>query len=393
MIADFMKTRQQSKPNSGNDQTYLGGKKLSATHKQALWRKVPKTVGLYEYVLSGTYFVHLRRGGRLHRESLKTKDLAFAKRKLRDFVMRIDRTDPRYGKISFVEWLERIYFPTLRGSGNTLADKWRTIERLKRSWLAARAQPMRDLKPTDVERWLSEQFGELSHSSYNGALSLVRDALAKAVTDRVLFENPAAHLRYLKRHKPIRLTPAWEEFKAIVVNVREQWCNSDAQATGDFLDFLGRAGVGQAEASAVKREHVDLAAGRILLFRAKTRSGYAIPIFPWLRPLVERLCEGKKQHEYLFTINSARKALTNACKRLGLSAYTQRSLRRTFITRAIELGVDIKTIAAWQNHGDGGKLILDTYSHVRQPHAQRMAQLLTEQTPENVIEMPGTAGA
>jgi hypothetical protein len=50
--------------------------------------------------------------------------------------------------------------------------------------------------------------------------------------------------------------------------------------------------------------------------------------------------------------------------------------------------VDIKVIASWQNHADGGKLLLDTYSHVRPVHAQRMAALLTEETPENVIPIP-----
>jgi hypothetical protein len=56
-----------------------------------------------------------------------------------------------------------------------------------------------------------------------------------------------------------------------------------------------------------------------------------------------------------------------------------------FITRAIEKGVDVKVIAQWQGHKDGGKLILDTYSHVNPIHSQRMAQLMTEQEPENVL--------
>jgi hypothetical protein len=46
-----------------------------------------------------------------------------------------------------------------------------------------------------------------------------------------------------------------------------------------------------------------------------------------------------------------------------------------FTTRAIELGVDVKVIAEWQGHKDGGKLILDTYSHVNRVHSQRMAAL------------------
>lgn len=50
-----------------------------------------------------------------------------------------------------------------------------------------------------------------------------------------------------------------------------------------------------------------------------------------------------------------------------------------FITRAIERGVDVKVIAEWQGHKDGGKLILDTYSHVNRVHSQRMAQLMREE--------------
>jgi hypothetical protein len=58
-----------------------------------------------------------------------------------------------------------------------------------------------------------------------------------------------------------------------------------------------------------------------------------------------------------------------------------------FITRAIEKGIDVKVIAQWQGHKDGGKLILDTYSHVNPVHSQRMAQLMTDVELENVLKM------
>jgi integrase len=121
---------------------------------------------------------------------------------------------------------------------------------------------------------------------------------------------------------------------------------------------------------------VDFEAGQIIAYRHKTSAGFAVPIYPQLRPLLEKLCAGKAHKERLFQINEARKALTNACVRLGLAHFTHRSLRRMFITRAIELGVDVKTIAQWQGHRDGGLLILKAYSHVRPIHSQRMAQLI-----------------
>ena len=56
-----------------------------------------------------------------------------------------------------------------------------------------------------------------------------------------------------------------------------------------------------------------------------------------------------------------------------------------FITLAIERGIDVNAIAQWQEHQDGGKLILQTYGHVRAVHSQGMAQLMTDSEPENVV--------
>jgi len=234
---------------------------------------------------------------------------------------------------------------------------------------------------------LSEHYGERSASHYNSVLTAIRDALDIAVADRIILESPAKTLTYRKRKAPIRLTPTFEQFKAIVADVRAQRFNADAQESGDFIEFLGLAGLGQAEASSIKREHVDLDAGRIIVYRHKTDTGFAIPIYPQLRPLVEKLCTGKAHNQRLFAINESRKAIAHACKRLGLPNFTHRSLRRMFITRAIERGVDVKVIAQWQGHVDGGKLILTAYSHVRPEHSNRMAQLMSDEQPVNVIPL------
>jgi integrase len=130
---------------------------------------------------------------------------------------------------------------------------------------------------------------------------------------------------------------------------------------------------------------VDFEAGRMITFRHKTSTGFVVPLFPQLRPLIERLCEGRANRDNLFKIANAKHALANACKRLGFPPFSQRSLRRMFITRAIERGIDVKVIAQWQGHRDGGKLILDTYSHVRQPHSDRMAALMVDREPANVM--------
>jgi len=123
-------------------------------------------------------------------------------------------------------------------------------------------------------------------------------------------------------------------------------------------------------------------------FRHKTQAGFVVPLYPQLKSLLERRkTKTLSQNGIVFRVRSAKKAITSACRRLGLPNYTHRSFRRMFITRAIEKGIDLKVIAQWQGHKDGGKLILDTYSHVNPVHSQRMAQLMTDVEPENVLKM------
>ena len=358
----------------------------STSQTQGTLRRVGQ--GLYRYSTSGVYFAHLRIHGKLFRESLQTTDSETAKRKLSDFRRKKLKVDSKLGKTTLADLATR-YVETLGHlSRSSLKSKNGIIARLRDEWPHGSDQPVTAIKPGDCETWISRQAKRVGRSHYNACVTLLRDVLAFAVRNGVIADNPAEHLKYLKREKPIRLTPTWDEFQAIVGDVRAQQFNADAQDSADFLEFLGLAGTGQAEAGSVTRADVDLKAGRIITFRHKTSTGFVIPIFPQVRPLLERLCEGKRSGDLIFKLRNAKKALAGACRRLQLPPFTQRSLRRMFIVRAIERGVDVKVIAEWQGHRDGGQLILSTYSHVRPIHSQRMAQLMVDAEPENVVSMP-----
>jgi len=351
-----------------------------------IWTKIKREHGLYRYNPSGQYFARVRKHGKLYRRKLDTTDLDLAKRKLRAFKDGLERTDATKGNAS-VATLLNDYVRTLGGSNSTQEKKRAVIERLRQTWFGIDTLPARTIKHSQVKSWLEKHYGARSASHYNSALTVVRDAFDLAVADKIILESPAKDITYRKRKKPIRETHTFEQFQSIVADIRAQRFNRDAEQSGDFIEFLGLAGLGQAEAASITRSDVDLQAGRIIVYQHKTDVGFVIPIYPQLRPLVEKLCKGKKHDERLFSINESRKALCNACKRLGFPSFTHRSLRRMFITRAIERGVDVKVIADWQGHRDGGKLILQAYSHVRPEHSNRMAQLMTTEQPENVVQM------
>jgi integrase len=361
-----------------------------------VWTKIKREHGLYRYNPSGQFFARVRFHGKLYRKKLDTDDLAVAKRKLRTFKDDLERTDATKGNTSFAKVLDD-YAETLQGAESTLANKLSVIAKLKEkrggveSWFGLNSLPLRTVKPSQVSAWLTKHYGHWGAEYYNLALSVIRSALDMAVADRIIIESPAKGLKYRKRKQPIRQTPTFAEFQQIVADIRGQRFNADAEQSGDFVEFLGLAGLGQAELAAIMRSDVDLDAGRMIVFRHKTSQGFAVPIYPQLRPLIEKLCKGKKHNECLFSITQARKALANSCKRLGFPSFTHRSLRRMFITRAIERGVDVKVISEWQGHRDGGKLILATYSHVRPEHSNRMAALMTTEQPENVVPITASA--
>jgi integrase len=338
---------------------------------------------LYRYSSNRVYYARIKVDGKEIKRSLGTTDRTLARRNLaalKDELRQIDRSQER---ITLEELADRFLGTIRHQRPKTVERKTFIVGRVKSHWPTGKLTQVAKIKPSDVDLWLSRyDFGSASRNLF---ISCVKEMFELAVRDRIIAVSPAMHLRSAKREKPIRLTPSYEQFKAIVADVRAQPFNADAQDSADFLEFLGLAGLGQAEAGSLRRCDIDFDAGQLITFRHKTSTGFAVPIFPQLRPLLERLCEGKSNGDAIFTIRDAKKALAGACRRLGYPAFSQRSLRRMFITRALERTMNVKVIAEWQGHKDGGKLILDTYSHVNRAHSQRLAALMSDDEPENVV--------
>ena len=349
-----------------------------ATEPKRIFEKVGPC--LYRYTATGTYYALVKVKGKQVRRSLETTDRPLAKRKLADFQRDLTRVDASAGKLSLADLCDRLLATVAHQSDSTLEQKGQIATRIKDEWPGGSKISIGKITPSSISAFLATyKFGA---SSYNHHLLFFRAAFQLAVTDKLLAHSPVADLKQLKRGKPIRRTPTFEEFQRIVADARSQRRNADSADSADFIEFLGLAGLGQAEAGSLRWCDVDWPNEQIITFRHKTRQGFAVPIYPQLRPLLERLRDrrekGSSSDALVFAIKDAKKALAGACKRLDLPDYSQRSLRRMFITRAIQRGVDVKVIAEWQGHRDGGKLILDTYSHVAPKHSARMAKLMAE---------------
>jgi integrase len=359
---------------------------MKKAHKQGEFRRVGTS--LYRYQPNKVYYGRFTVDGKEVRVSLETTnrkaaETALAKKK-KDQV----RLDTSKSKTTLADLCD-LYLETIHQKPKTIERKKAIVQQIMTTWPTGSKTQVSKIKPSTVKLWLAQyEFGAASRSLY---ISCIKEIFALAVGDGIITESPADGIKGPKRETPIRRTPTVEQFEQIVADIRSQRFNDDADESADFVEFLGRAGLGQAEARALRWDDINWKEEQIVTFRQKTSSGFAIPLYPQLRPLLEKRHAQRANDGRVFRINDAKKAIQAACRRLGFPAFTARSFRRMFITDAIEKGIDIKVIAEWQGHRDGGALILKTYSHVRNVHSKRMAALMTRGQPSNVVSIKAVA--
>jgi integrase len=267
------------------------------------------------------------------------------------------------------ELVEKLQKARAGKSPQTQATDRAIIKKLQDTWPYDYRMKVTDIRPSHLNEWLALHEKRLKHTSYNRYTGLLKQLFAIAVEDRVIVESPATKLRtaWKRPQTPKRHVPTIAQFEALVRSIREQSYSDTAEETADFVEFLGLAGVGQAEAANLTWGDIDWRKEQISFRRCKTQQLYFVPFYHHLKPLLNRLLEkkpkGSTPKTKVFRIKDAKAALTSACKRLKFDPpFSQRNLRQSLIQRLWQAGVDVKLIAKWQGHQDGGQLILDTYT-------------------------------
>jgi integrase len=352
------------------------------SNARAVFQKVGEC--LYRYSSNGVYYARFKSDGKEIVRSLRTTDPGIARRSLAQLKAEFGGIDGARGKCTIAELADEYLRTAQHQKPATLELKKLIARRIKNEWPTGPLTQVSRIRPSHVRAWLAHLFSGKARyrsRSHNMHLAAIKQILERALDDGIIAFNPVAKLKPIKLERPIRKTPSFDEFKAIVTSIRQQQFSDTAEESADYVEFLGLAGLGQAEAASLTWGDINWKANTITTFRHKTKTGFQIPIYPQVRPLLERrfAASNGAADEKVFSVKNAKKAIASACKRLRLPAYLHRSFRRMFITRAIELGVDVKVIAEWQGHRDGGQLILSTYSHVRPVHSQRMALLMTDE--------------
>jgi integrase len=328
--------------------------------------------GLFRYKSSGAFYTVLKKDGKTKWRNLQTTDKPTARRMLADERDEAAELDSNLSGLELGQ-LTAKYLETLANHPSKTQATRKGIIKLLLAQIPA-SRKVREIKPSELATWAgSLPVRPVTHNEY---IRVIKEIFKLAVADKVILKSPAAELKRRKVHDPVRLTPSWEQFKVIVSDIRAKVFNADCKKSGDFIEFMGLAGLGQAELKNLTWSDIDLGRNRMKIRRVKTGRFFEVPIYPQLRPLLERLYAEREDTERVLKISDGKKALSGACERLGYPAFSQRALRRAFITRAIELGLDFKVIAQTQGHSDGGVLVAKTYGHLRQEHLEAMAAKL-----------------
>ena len=360
---------------------------------------------LYRHRDNGSYYGIKKIAGKIKSHALHTADRKTADGKLRKWLDGLAETDPGNADMTLSSLLEKysasradIAHSTKVGESGRIA-KFRLLFPRPMESLVAR------VRNSDIAAWLGQVGAGKRASTRNQFRAFARALFDFAVADKVIAKNPfdPKIIRKAKKEPIIRLIPSPDEFEKIIAEIRQpSWKIEKGRHGGqrpiyqhdsaDFAEFLGRAGIGQAEAVGLNWEDIDTEREVIHYRRKKTKRAFSTPIFPWLKPLLKKLraAAGPNPRDPVFKVKNVKNALRGATQRLGLPHFTQRNLRAMRIKRLWEQGVDVKVIAQWQGHSDGGKLIMTTYTEVFGSNAEsyERAQLAKAAAAEAAMSQP-----
>ena len=343
------------------------GPDMSQKSTRQLLKKIPGFPCLYRHSVNDTYYGCAKVGGNRKEHSLGTTDRKLAERKLKQWQDDLKKTEGSQSQMTLGQLLEKYQLSFAGKKLKTRQTRMSILKRFRETWLHGERLKISSITSSNLTEWLAQHEGRLKNTTYNEYARFLKDVFAIAAGDHVIARSPfeGVKLKWKKPQKPVRLTPTPAQFQAIVADIRAQKFSSDAEASADFVEFLGLAGLGQKEAGTLRWSDVDETKNEIRLRRHKTDVPFTVPIYPHLKPLLDRLRAKREPNEKegpVFHIKDAKKALSAACVRLELPNFSQRAIRRVLIQRLWKAGVDKKFIAKWQGHSDGGKLILDTYT-------------------------------
>ena len=245
--------------------------------------------------------------------------------------------------------------------------------------------PLSEVTPAVVHGFVTQMEGAgFAHSTVKGALRLLNAALRSAQEEGLILKNPC---------RKIHVQPKEAAEQRVLNRSEQDALRSAAMNQNDLPTLLSLyTGMRLGEVCALKWSDIDWEKKTITVRRTaqrtasmenregrrtllmigspkSKRSHRILPVPDFLLALLKKSCPAADADAYIFgrpdraaeprTMQRHFQQLTRA---LGLSGVHFHTLRHSFATRLMELGVDIQTISALLGH-QSAKTTLDFYGH------------------------------
>jgi integrase len=234
---------------------------------------------------------------------------------------------------------------------------------------------------TVCDAWQTRYSGHYSAQVFNNTVNTLRRVLELAGVTRD--DNRAYDIGRLDIvEKQIRL-PRPEQFDRIIELIETSGA-VQAKDCANLARFLAFTGCRIAEAKQAVWGDVNWQDNTLQIHSVKVRGSHdgsvtrMLPMNPALRQLLEKLSDGKEQEpsEHICRVFECQKSLDRACKLAKCKRLVHHDLRHYFVTKCLQAGVGVFTLAKWIGHRDNGKLLLKVYAHLQAEHSQEQASLV-----------------
>jgi len=242
-----------------------------------------------------------------------------------------------------------------------------------------------------IEKYKTKRLDDnVSPRTVNIELRCLSHMLNKAVDWDYLRASPFVGVKLLKHEKgPVRFLSKEEATK--LINAASPWLNP-------IIIFMLNTGVREGERRNLKFEDIDFDNKTITIIKSKAKTFRVIPMNEEVEEVLQFLKVNyvtpyltshesylRKEHqkEFVFcnedggSVQSIKRAFSNACKNAGLKGVSPHTLRHTFASHLVMSGVDLRTVQGLLGHKNIATTMV--YSHLSEEHLARSVEKLSWQ--------------
>jgi len=333
-----------------------------------------RTQNGYHYIIDFTF------QGKRHVITSKTSDHRLAKRILHDIEGKIARgtfkLDEYQEKHINISDFAKLYFENAESYKRPSTI---SLERIVVNNLV-RCIGDRDLRDIDIETlddWKRQRLLEIKPATYNLEVRTLKAFLNIAKRWEYLSTNPFTEVTKLKVEDK-RLYMTDNEIRLFIetlVVIREASRTRERRAKLllclHFYEFLLNTGLRREEGTSLELAEVDLDLKQLHIMKTKDKEARDVPLTKRAIEILEHI--GNDLFSGLSN-NYVTKTFTRTCKQAKLTGFKLHSLRHTFATRLIDLGIDVLTVSKILGHSDISTTMI--YAKVRRETMQKAVDQL-----------------